>query len=51
MSNLAIYYKVVNGYMEYCEEELNDLRKEKIEVNRMKKKLYVIIVFMFFFCL
>ena len=49
MSNLAISSKAVHGHMESCEEQLTALRKEKIEVNRMKKQLYVIILFMFFF--
>lgn len=38
MSNLAISSKAVHGHMEYCEEQLTALRKEKIEVNRLKKQ-------------
>lgn len=39
MSNLAISSKAVHAHMESCEEQLTALRKEKIEVNRMKKQL------------
>ncbi|KAJ7666415.1 ATP-utilizing chromatin assembly and remodelling N-terminal-domain-containing protein [Mycena rosella] len=38
MCNLAISSKAVHGHMEYCEEQLTALRKEKIEVNRLKKQ-------------
>ncbi|KAJ6574807.1 chromatin remodeling complex protein [Mycena capillaripes] len=38
MSNLAISSKAIHGHMEYCEEQLTILRKEKIEVNRLKKQ-------------
>ncbi|KAJ7293284.1 hypothetical protein C8J57DRAFT_21670 [Mycena rebaudengoi] len=38
MSNLAISSKAVHGHIEYCEEQLTALRKEKIEVNRLKKQ-------------
>ncbi|KAJ6627227.1 chromatin remodeling complex protein [Mycena sp. CBHHK59/15] len=38
MSNLAISSKAVHAHMEYCEEQLTALRKEKIEVNRLKKQ-------------
>ncbi|KJA26175.1 hypothetical protein HYPSUDRAFT_133617 [Hypholoma sublateritium FD-334 SS-4] len=38
MSNLAISSKAVHAHMESCEEQLTALRKEKIEVNRMKKQ-------------
>ncbi|KAF7339722.1 Chromatin remodeling complex protein [Mycena sanguinolenta] len=38
MSNLAISSKTIHGHMEYCEEQLTALRKEKIEVNRLKKQ-------------
>ncbi|KAJ7783454.1 chromatin remodeling complex protein [Mycena maculata] len=38
MSNLAISSKAIHGHMEYCEEQLTALRKEKIEVNRLKKQ-------------
>ncbi|KAJ7786002.1 chromatin remodeling complex protein [Mycena metata] len=38
MCNLAISSKAIHGHMEYCEEQLTALRKEKIEVNRLKKQ-------------
>ncbi|KAJ7275336.1 chromatin remodeling complex protein [Mycena haematopus] len=38
MSNLAISSKSIHSHMEYCEEQLTALRKEKIEVNRLKKQ-------------
>ncbi|KAJ7462685.1 chromatin remodeling complex protein [Mycena galericulata] len=38
LSNLAISSKTIHGHMEYCEEQLTALRKEKIEVNRLKKQ-------------
>ncbi|KAJ7139826.1 ATP-utilizing chromatin assembly and remodelling N-terminal-domain-containing protein [Mycena epipterygia] len=38
MCNLVISSKAVHGHMEYCEEQLTALRKEKIEVNRLKKQ-------------
>ncbi|KAJ7102222.1 chromatin remodeling complex protein [Mycena belliarum] len=36
--NLAISSKAIHGHMEFCEEQLTALRKEKIEVNRLKKQ-------------
>lgn len=41
LCNLAVSSKAIHGYMETCEEQLTALRKEKIEVNRSKKQLYV----------
>ncbi|PFH54635.1 hypothetical protein AMATHDRAFT_134914 [Amanita thiersii Skay4041] len=38
MCNLAISSKAIHTHMEYCEEQLTALRKEKIEVNRLKKQ-------------
>ncbi|CAA7266601.1 unnamed protein product [Cyclocybe aegerita] len=38
MCNLAISSKAIHAHMESCEEQLTALRKEKIEVNRMKKQ-------------
>jgi hypothetical protein len=38
MCNLAISSKAIHGHMEFCEEQLTALRKEKIEVNRLKKQ-------------
>ncbi|KAF5382960.1 hypothetical protein D9757_006384 [Collybiopsis confluens] len=38
MVNLAISSKAIHQHMESCEEQLTALRKEKIEVNRMKKQ-------------
>ncbi|KII93497.1 hypothetical protein PLICRDRAFT_49537 [Plicaturopsis crispa FD-325 SS-3] len=38
MCNLAISSKAIHLHMEYCEEQLTALRKEKIEVNRTKKQ-------------
>jgi len=38
MCNLAISSKAIHTYMESCEEQLTALRKEKIEVNRLKKQ-------------
>ncbi|KAJ7630650.1 chromatin remodeling complex protein [Roridomyces roridus] len=38
MCNLAISSKAIHGHIEYCEEQLTALRKEKIEVNRLKKQ-------------
>jgi bromodomain adjacent to zinc finger domain protein 1A len=38
MCNLAISSKAIHGHMESCEEQLTALRKEKIEVNRLKKQ-------------
>ncbi|KAF8203049.1 chromatin remodeling complex protein [Pholiota molesta] len=38
MCNLAISSKAIHAHMETCEEQLTALRKEKIEVNRLKKQ-------------
>ncbi|KAH9944458.1 chromatin remodeling complex protein [Epithele typhae] len=38
MCNLAISSKAIHAHMEFCEEQLTALRKEKIEVNRTKKQ-------------
>ena len=38
MCNLAISSKAIHLHMEWCEEQLTALRKEKIEVNRAKKQ-------------
>ncbi|KAH9946696.1 chromatin remodeling complex protein [Amylocystis lapponica] len=38
MCNLAISSKAIHAHMEWCEEQLTALRKEKIEVNRSKKQ-------------
>jgi len=38
MCNVAISSKAIHSHMEYCEEQLTALRKEKIEVNRLKKQ-------------
>jgi hypothetical protein len=38
MCNLAISSKTIHSYLETCEEQLTALRKEKIEVNRLKKQ-------------
>ncbi|KAH7924854.1 chromatin remodeling complex protein [Leucogyrophana mollusca] len=38
MCNLAISSKAIHVHMESCEEQLTALRKEKIEVNRLKKQ-------------
>lgn len=38
MCDLAISSKAIHAHMEGCEEQLTALRKEKIEVNRMKKQ-------------
>jgi bromodomain adjacent to zinc finger domain protein 1A len=38
LCNLAISSKAIHGHMEACEEQLTALRKEKIEVNRLKKQ-------------
>lgn len=38
MCNLAISSKAIHAHMESCEEQLTALRKEKIEVNRLKKQ-------------
>ncbi|KAF6766364.1 ATP-utilizing chromatin assembly and remodelling N-terminal-domain-containing protein [Ephemerocybe angulata] len=38
MCNLAISSKAIHTHMESCEEQLTALRKEKIEVNRLKKQ-------------
>jgi hypothetical protein len=42
MCNLAISSKSIHSYLETCEEQLTALRKEKIEVNRLKKHQYVL---------
>jgi WSTF, HB1, Itc1p, MBD9 motif 1 len=39
MCDLAISSKAIHAHMESCEEQLTALRKEKIEVNRMKKQM------------
>ena len=39
MCNLAVSSKAIHAHMESCEEQLTALRKEKIEVNRLKKQL------------
>lgn len=44
MCNLAISSKAVHAHMELCEEQLTSLRKEKIEVNRLKKQQYASII-------
>jgi bromodomain adjacent to zinc finger domain protein 1A len=41
LSELVLSSKYVRGYIEDCEAELTDLRKERIEINREKKALYV----------
>ena len=38
MCNLAVSSKAIHAHMEVCEEQLTALRKEKIEVNRLKKQ-------------
>ena len=38
MCSLAISSKAIHAHMEWCEEQLTALRKEKIEVNRTKKQ-------------
>ncbi|OBZ79211.1 hypothetical protein A0H81_00710 [Grifola frondosa] len=38
MCNLAVSSKAIHAHMEWCEEQLTALRKEKIEVNRTKKQ-------------
>nr|GAT49763.1 predicted protein [Mycena chlorophos] len=38
MTNLAITSKTVHAHIEKCEEDLTALRKEKIEVNRIRKQ-------------
>lgn len=37
----AVSSKAIHAHMESCEEQLTELRKQKIEVNRAKKQLYV----------
>ncbi|KAJ7071328.1 hypothetical protein C8F01DRAFT_1077473 [Mycena amicta] len=37
-TNLAISSKTIHGHIEKCEEELTALRKEKIDVNRLRKQ-------------
>ena len=39
LCNLAISSKAIHAHMEACEEQLTELRKQKIEVNRSKKAL------------
>ncbi|KAI0094698.1 chromatin remodeling complex protein [Irpex rosettiformis] len=38
MCNLAVSSKAIHTHMETCEEQLTELRKQKIEVNRSKKQ-------------
>lgn len=38
MCNLAVSSKAIHTHMESCEEQLTELRKQKIEVNRSKKQ-------------
>lgn len=38
MCNLAVTSKAIHAHMDGCEEQLTALRKEKIEINRMKKQ-------------
>ncbi|EMD41798.1 hypothetical protein CERSUDRAFT_110363 [Gelatoporia subvermispora B] len=38
MCNLAVSSKALHAHLEWCEEQLTALRKEKIEVNRTKKQ-------------
>lgn len=38
MCNLAVSSKAIHVHMETCEEQLTDLRKQKIDVNRSKKQ-------------
>lgn len=37
LCNLAISSKAIHAHIESCEEQLTELRKQKIEVNRSKK--------------
>ena len=37
LCNLAISSKAIHAHIELCEEQLTELRKQKIEVNRSKK--------------
>lgn len=41
LCDLGIACKPIHHYMDNCETKLTELRKEKIEVNREKKNLYV----------
>lgn len=41
MCDLAVSSKSIHSHLEHCEEQLTALRKEKIEINRQKKQLYV----------
>lgn len=38
--DLAITSKPIHSFMDSCEVSLTDLRKEKIEVNRLRKQWY-----------
>lgn len=38
MCNLSVSSKAIHTHMETCEESLTALRKEKIEINRLKKQ-------------
>lgn len=38
LCNLAVSSKAIHAHMESCEEQLTELRKQKIEVNRSKKQ-------------
>ncbi|KAF7306668.1 hypothetical protein MIND_00458400 [Mycena indigotica] len=38
MTDLAMSSKTIHAYIEKCEEELTALRKEKIDVNRLRKQ-------------
>ncbi|KAF8078446.1 chromatin remodeling complex protein [Lyophyllum atratum] len=40
MCNMAISSKAIHAHMESCEEQLTALRKEKIDVNRLKKQYH-----------
>ena len=39
MCDLAMTSKAIHSHLEWCEEQLTVLRKERIEVNRQKKQL------------
>lgn len=41
MCNVAVTSKSIHMHMDTCEEQLTALRKEKIEMNRNRKQLYV----------
>jgi len=44
LCDLAITSRPIHHFMDNCETRLTELRKEKVEINKEKKRLYVALV-------